>query len=133
MALNVINERDIETTRGDGLPLTIINENPLDKTLYSFQVGDIVRFKICEKNNMDNVLLEEDFKVEEECQEFDIFIPGSRMVIGPIINQPVDYWYEIELNPDTDNRDTIMAYENDLGAPVLTLLPEGGRKNVDKN
>lgn len=81
---------------------------------------------------MDNVLLEEDFKIEEECQEFDIFVPGSKMVIGPIINQPVDYWYEIELNPDADGRETIMGFEKELGAPILTLLPEGGRKNTDK-
>ena len=43
--------------------------------------------------------------------------------IGEIINKPVDYWYEIELNPDTTPQ-TIIGYDAD-GPKILKLFPEG--------
>lgn len=126
--LKIINERNIEITRGDMLPLTIINENPTDNSIYPFQVGDIVRFKVFKKKDVEEVLFVKDFEVKEESEEFDIFMTSEEMKIGPIINKDTDYWYEIELNPETDRRTTIMGYEKKLGPALITLLPEGGDK-----
>ena len=126
--LKIINERNIEITRGDMLPLTIINENPIDNSIYPFQVGDVVRFKVFKKKDVEEVLFVKDFEVKEETEEFDIFMTSEEMEIGPIINKDTDYWYEIELNPETDRRTTIMGYEKKLGPALITLLPEGGDK-----
>lgn len=126
--LKIINERNIEITRGDMLPLTIINENPIDNSIYPFQVGDVIRFKVFKKKDVEEVLFVKDFEVKEESEEFDIFMTSEEMKIGPIINKDTDYWYEIELNPETDRRTTIMGYEKKLGPALITLLPEGGDK-----
>ena len=127
--LTIHNERDIEVTRGDGFPLTIINDNPIDGTPQPFVVGDKLRLKVMERKNCDNIVLEMDFEVTEETDEFDIWIPSSKTKIGEIISRPVEYWYEIELNPDTERANTIMGYTKKLGAPLFILTPEGGKKN----
>jgi hypothetical protein len=41
----------------------------------------------------------------------------------------VDYWYEVELNPDEDCQ-TIVGYDED-GAKVLRLFPEGADVNAE--
>ena len=42
---------------------------------------------------------------------------------GDIISKPVDYWYEVELNPETKPQ-TIVGYDED-GAKIFKLFPEG--------
>ena len=44
--------------------------------------------------------------------------------IGSIINYPIDFWYEVELNPETAPQ-TIIGYEKG-NEKLFTLLPEGG-------
>lgn len=108
------------------MPLTVVAKDIINGNNYRFQVGDIIRFKILEKKNMENVLLEKDFEVVDEVEQFLIELYASEMKIGELIDKPVEYWYEIELNPDTDKAQTIMGYEKETGPAVLTLLPEGG-------
>ena len=43
--------------------------------------------------------------------------------IGDIINTPIDYWYEVQLNPET-NPQTIIGYDEN-GAKIFRLYPEG--------
>ena len=119
-------EKNIQITRGNYMPLTVVAKDVISGNNYMFQVGDIVRFKILEKKNMKNVLLEKDFEVKEEMTQFLIELMANEMKIGELIDKPVDYWYEIELNPDTDKTQTIVGYEKETGPAVLTLLPEGG-------
>ena len=120
--------RNIEVTRGDWLPLNITATDPVTKTPYTFQAGDVIRFKVFEKKNVTNVLLSKDFTVDREADNFDIEILASEMKFGEFINKHVDYWYEIELNPDTEKTSTLVGYTKELGAPILTLSAEGGDK-----
>jgi hypothetical protein len=48
--------------------------------------------------------------------------------IGKKVNKPVDYWYEVELNPDTYPQ-TIVGYDED-GAKIFKLYPEGVKAEV---
>jgi len=43
--------------------------------------------------------------------------------IGDVINKPTDYWYEIEINPETKPQ-TIIGYDEN-GEKILKLYPEG--------
>lgn len=127
--LDIINEKDIRITRGNVLSLTVVAKN--GDSEYQFLKDDIIRFKIMEAKNVSNILVQKDFKVSEDTTEQDIEITAEEMKIGELINKPKEYWYEIELNPDTPYTKTIIGYDKEKGAALLTLLPEGGDK-VDK-
>jgi hypothetical protein len=64
--------------------------------------------------------------VTEECESVQIILTSEEMRIGDIINKPVDYWYEVELNPDTPYTVTILGYTKEKGPKILSLTPEGG-------
>lgn len=113
----------IYVTRGDAVFLTVSAEE--DGATYKFQPGDVVRIKVFEKKACENVVLQKDFPVVEETETVDLFLIKQETEIGEVISKPVDYWYEIELNPDT-NPQTIIGYDED-GAKVFKLMPEGGR------
>ena len=110
----------IYATRGDAVYFSV--EKKQGDMKYKFQPGDIVRIKICEKKNYAKVLLLKDFAVEAETTSVNIFLSRFEMKIGEIINKPVDYWYEVELNPDT-TPDTFIGY-NENGPAVFRLFPE---------
>lgn len=123
-----IEGKNIQITRGDMLSLTISATNDIDGSDYSFQTTDVIRFKVFEKANVGNVLLEKDFNVSEEATELIIAMTSEEMKIGELIDSSKDYWYEIELNPDTERTQTIVGYDMEEGAAILTLMPEGGDK-----
>lgn len=123
-----INGKNIDITRGNVLPLTIDANNLIDGTKYEFKVGDVLRFKVMEAKNVNNVYLEKDFIIEEASTEIDITLTADEMKIGELESKPIKYWYEIELNPDTVNTQTIVGYTKEEGAAILTILPEGGDK-----
>ena len=121
-------DRNIRITRGNVLPITVSANNDIDGNDYEFQVGDVIRFKIMQANKIENVFLQKDFKIEESSLEKQIEITAKEMKIGELKSKPVDYWYEIELNPDTDKTMTIEGYRKDEGPAIITILPEGGDK-----
>lgn len=115
------NNKTIHITRGDigTIEFSIMNgEEP-----YNFTIGDIVRFGLFAKGNMDNLIFQKDIEVEESTDKIDIELTPEDTKIGGIINKPVSYWYEIQLNPDT-NPQTIIGYD-ELGAKIFKLYPEG--------
>ena len=118
----------IEINRGDMLAMTI-KANDSNGDPYIFKVDDVVRFKIMERNKCENVILQKDVKVTEEMESVPVIIPSEEMRIGDIINKPVDYWYEVELNPDTSSAITILGYKKKTGPRILSLTPEGGNKS----
>lgn len=122
-----IEKGNIYVTRGDMLPLSI-NATNADKTSYTFAKNDVIRIKIMEAGNVSNILVQKDFVVEEETRTINIDLTSEDTRIGELINKPAEYWYEIELNPDTDNTNTIIGYSKEKGAALFTLLPEGGNK-----
>jgi hypothetical protein len=118
-----INEdNSIYLTRGDHCSFTLVaNDNG---EAHTFRQGDLVRFKVFEKKECENVFLSKDFRVENDTQEVSIVLTGEETKIGNEINKPTDYWYEIELNPDIQPS-TIIGYDED-GAKIFKLFPEGG-------
>lgn len=121
-----IKGKNIDVTRGNILPLTIDITQANTDTPYEFQVGDIIRFTIMESGNVKNILLQKDFTITEPTTEAEIVITATEMKIGELSSEAVKYWYEIELSPDTDFTQTIVGYDMEEGAAILTLLPEGG-------
>ena len=90
---------------------------------YRFKTGDIVRMTIYGKKDAENVVMQKDFPVFEEADSLPIFLGEEDTRIGSVISKPVDYWYEIELNPDTYPQ-TIIGYD-ESGAKVFRMYPEG--------
>lgn len=118
------NTSRINITRGDigTIELTIKKD---DGTSYVFQNSDIVRFSVYEIKdfNGEPVLLK-NVVPEEDSTSVDIELLQDDTTIGELINKPVTYWYEIQLNPDTAPQ-TIIGYDQ-YGAKEFILYPEGG-------
>ena len=122
--LTITDKNYIYITRGDIASL-VASIKQKDGSLYLFTPGDIVRFTIVEKNNYDNVLLRKDVKIESESECAVIHLDKEDTRFCPIISKPVDYWYEIELNPET-NPQTFIGYDKN-GAKIFRIFPEGGQ------
>lgn len=118
----VNDDKSIYVTRGDAgsFLLTAVTSEGVHK----FRPGDVVRFTVFEKKACHLVELRKDFTVEAESETVDIFLTGNDTKIGEHISKPVDYWYEVEMNPDTMPQ-TIIGYDDD-GPKVFRLFPEGG-------
>jgi hypothetical protein len=119
----VINEDlTIYCTRGDAAVFSVgANAGGV---AYTFKADDIVRFKVFEKKNCEEVVLQKDVTVTEETSAVEIALDGDETAFGEYISKPTDFWYEVELNPETYPQ-TIIGYD-DNGAKVFRLFPEGG-------
>jgi hypothetical protein len=117
-----IENKTIHITRGDiaCIEVKALNE---DGTNYAFQVGDILRFKVFQKKDCGCVELQKDVEITETTTAAEIHLTSENTKIGGIISKPVVYWFEVELNPDT-NPQTIIGYDED-GAKEFWLFPEG--------
>lgn len=119
----VINDDlSMHITRGDTAVFSV-GAN-VGETAYTFKERDVLRFKVFEKGNCENVVLIKLMVVINESDTVKFTLTGEDTTIGEVINKPVDYWYEIELNPDSRPQ-TIIGYDED-GAKVFRLYPEGG-------
>lgn len=117
-------DKSIYVTRGDMAFLRITctkNGEP-----YTFRVGEVVRFNVCEKKNCDKVVLQKDFLVTAETQGVEVILNGADTKIGDVISKPTDFWYEVVLNP-VDNPQTIIGYDTE-GARIFRLFPEANDK-----
>lgn len=111
----------IYATRGDTVAFAVSAVN--DGERYVFSAGDVVRMKIFGKKDCGSVVLQKEFPVETACEQVALLLTGEDTKIGGVISKPVDYWYEIELNPFTDPQ-TIVGYDEN-GPKVFRLFPEG--------
>jgi hypothetical protein len=119
----VINDdKSIFLTRGDIANIEVTARES-DEKAYTFKTGDVVRIKVFEKKGCECVVLKKDAVAETETEAITIFLDKEDTKIGDVISKPKDYWYEIELNPDTLPQ-TIIGYDED-GAKVFRLFPEG--------
>lgn len=100
----------------------------LSLALYEFNNGDILRFKIMKANKCDNVVLAKDFEIAEPTKTIRIELTKDNTKIEGIISKVVDYWYEVELNPDTTPK-TILGFDK-AGAKIFKLYPEGDDVNA---
>lgn len=114
----------VHATRGDAGALLI--QATAGEENYIFQAGDEVRLKVFAKKNCEEVVLKKKVRVAEESETVEIALTGGDTKIGEPISKPVDYWYEVELNPDTYPQ-TIIGYD-ETGPKVFRLYPEGQSK-----
>lgn len=118
-----INEdKSIYLTRGDIANITV-SANTSDGKLYTFQKGDVVRFKVFKRRDCGCVEIQKDTVVEAEATQVDIYLSKDDTKIGDVISKPTNYWYEIELNPNTQPQ-TIVGYDEE-GEKLFVLYPEG--------
>lgn len=110
----------IECTRGDAAVFSV-GAN-VANTPYTFRVGDVVRFSVFGKKDCSEVVLQKDTEVAEETEAVEITLSSEDTRIGGVINKATDYWYEVELNPETYPQ-TIIGYDEN-GAKVFKLYPE---------
>ena len=110
---------NIECNRGSMLSVTYKFRRKTDGMFITFENGDIIRFKIMEKGHNENVILQKDFEIAEHTDSVNIMIPSDEMKIGEIINKPVDYWYEIELNPDKPSTITLLGFTKATGGRIF--------------
>ena len=114
-------DKSIYVTRGDIVAFAVSADYGAEK--YTFKAGDVVRFKVTGKKNCENVVLQKDFAAEDGTDTVAILLTEQDTKIGDVISKPTDYWYEVELNPNTDPQ-TIIGYDED-GAKIFRLYPEG--------
>ena len=124
----VVNEDlSIYATRGDTVFFTVKAKVRDSEEAFLFSKGDVLRICITQKKNTAAVMLDKRFEVTEEADSYTVLLTGKEMKFGNVTAKAVDFWYEIELNPDT-NPQTIVGYDED-GPKVFRLFPEGVSPN----
>ena len=114
--------KNIYLTRGDIATLSVTAKNS-DGSFYTFKSGDVLRLNIFDKKDCSSIFLKKDIVIEKETTNAKIQLTSAETKIGELITKPVDYWYEIILNPETAPQ-TIIGY---LDNPtIFQLLPESG-------
>lgn len=119
----VNDDLSIYATRGDIVCLNVSATDDRSGEPYEFQPGDILQMKVYVKKDAESVVLQKDFPVPAKTNTVGIFLTEADTRIGEVISKPVDYWYEVTLNPYT-NPQTFIGYDED-GAKVFKLFPEG--------
>lgn len=117
-------DKTIFVTRGDAGTISF-GTNIAGADSFTFEPGDVVRFKAFKKKQHDAVVIQKDVLIDTVTTKTTIELSSSDTKIGSIINKPVDYWYEIEINPDTSAAMTPIGYDTE-GPKIFRLFPEGG-------
>ena len=115
----------IHITRGDAALISVTAD--LNGASYEFKPDDVVRFNVFAKKDCSDVVLTKDVTVTEATSAVRVVLEKEDTKFGDVISKPTDYWYEVELNPDTTPQ-TIIGYD-DNGAKIFKLYPEGGVVN----
>ena len=116
-------DKSIFVTRGDVGAINF-SARVSETERFTFEPGDIIRFKVFKKKQHEAVMLQKDIHIDAVVSETTIELTSSDTKLGEIINKPTDYWYEIELNPETAPQ-TLIGYDED-GPKIFRLFPEGG-------
>ncbi len=119
-------DKSIHITRGD-IAVIEVTAKASEQLEYVFQEGEVVQIKVFEKKGCDCIVLLKQVKVEANANSVQVVLEREDTKIGGLIYKPKDYWYEIELNPDTAPQ-TIIGYDEE-GAKLFRLYPEG--KDID--
>lgn len=114
--------KQININRGDegNIKVTATYE---DGTPYTFLTNDVVRLGIFTEGNYSSIILQKDVTVQAQTSYVVIPLTASETTIGNIINTPVAYYYEIQLNPETHPH-TIVGHDEN-GPKIFMLYPEG--------
>lgn len=117
-----IENNTIKVNRGDELNL-ILTLKYSDGTSYTFQNGDKIVFSLYNKKKMSGqAVVVKEINITQSSESVEIQLTSEQTKIGELIDKPIEYWYEIELN----DKDTVVGYDED-GAKILMLYPEGSK------
>ena len=119
----IMKDKTICLTRGD-IANIVVSASLQDGQAYTFQSGDVVRLTVYKKKGCSTVFIKMDTVIEAETQTATIRLEKQDTRFGELISSPTDYWYEVELNPDTAPQ-TIIGYDA-AGEKIFRLYPEGG-------
>jgi len=124
--IKVDSNKTIRLNRGDSG--TLIFNATIEQTgdSYTFQIGDVVRLNVTKANKENEVVLSKDVTVDEEVTSIEMPLDSTDTKIGDVINRPITYWYDVELNPDA-NSTTIIGYDED-GPKLFILDPESSKE-----
>lgn len=112
----------LKVTRGQSGTITFGALTPEGEP-YTFQAGDVLRLNVTKVNKENSVVMSVDTTIEEATTEATISITSFDSKIGTVINKPTDYWYDIELNPDSAIAQMLLGYDDD-GPKIFKLYPE---------
>lgn len=118
----ILPDKTICLTRGDVAHI-VVSASLQDGALYTFKTGDVVRLSVFKKRDCRSVVLQKEVEVSAPSETVTISLTKADTTIGEIISRPVDYWYEVEVNPDTEPQ-TIIGYD-EAGEKTFRLYPEG--------
>lgn len=116
----------IHLTRGDVGSICVSAKTPTGDA-YTFVAGDVVRFQVMKKKQCNEIVIKKTVTISKETESVTIDLTSADTRVGKIISEKEKYWYEVELNPDT-NPQTIIGYD-EHGAKELVLYPEGDDSN----
>jgi len=120
------NTKQIQINRGDSIDMTITAKDTSGED-YTFQVNDVIKFKVSEAKNESNVIIEKTITIETETTEVPIYISANETKLGDYINKPITYWYEVSLEKNNGDVLTIIGYDN-KGPKEFVLNPEAANK-----
>ena len=113
----------IEVNRGDELSLSLTLKQD-SGTTYTFVEGDKVVFSIYNKGKMnEKAVLIKEVNATPGTTSITIALTSEETKIGELINKPVEYWYEIELNDEQ----TVLGFDEN-GPKEFILYPEGAEE-----
>lgn len=118
----------LKVTRGQSGTITFGALTPEGEP-YTFQVGDVLRLNVTKVNKENSVVMSVDTIIQEATTEATISITSFDSKIGTVINKPTDYWYDIELNPDSAIAQMLLGYD-DEGPKIFKLYPESIKEDA---
>jgi hypothetical protein len=120
--ISIDNEQTIELSRGDSATINLTI--PLDDdNNYEFEVGDIIKLRVYEKNGYTKApVLEKDFEVDEATEQVNIELNEEDTLFAPESNKALTYWYDISLN----ETQTIVGYSSENGPKLFIITPAKG-------
>lgn len=118
-------DKTIHLTRGDVAVIEASAKNGEGENAepHTFSAGDVIRLTVYERKHYDRIVLQKEATAEDGAQTVDISLSSNDTRIGELINKAVEYWYEIELNPDTMPQ-TLVGHDKN-GPKLFMLYPEG--------
>ena len=117
----ITENKSIYVTRGD--IANIVVSAMEGEELHIFKPTDVIRFVAYEKGACNQIVLAKSVTVEEKTDKVLVQLTTEDTTIGELVNKPVDYWYEVELNPETAPQ-TIIGYD-EKGPKIFRIYPEG--------
>lgn len=118
----------LKVTRGQSGSITFGALTPEGEP-YTFVAGDVVRLNVTKEGKENMVVMSVDTIVKEDTKEVTISITSFDSKIGTVINKPTDYWYDIELNPDSSIAQMLLGYD-DEGPKIFKLYPESIKEDA---